>query len=123
MISSLEKRIPAELKTVKKQAGKAILPSPPETTPKARTFRQRGGRVCAGNPGRVSCTMMIPIFQNFFEVLKNASACRKDFFDTLKSDAEKSVGFFHECDFVTERQDETCYDKSITKNRGKREAT
>ena len=39
--------------------------------------------MCAGNPGRVSCTMMIPIFQNFFEVLKNASACRKDFFDTL----------------------------------------
>ena len=51
---------------------------------KVRTSRQRGGRVCAGNPGRVSCTMMIPIFQNFFEVLKNASACRKDFFDTLR---------------------------------------
>ena len=29
--------------------------------------RQRGGRVCAGNPGRVSCTMMIPIFQNFLK--------------------------------------------------------
>ena len=32
---------------------------------KVRTSRQRGGRVCAGNPGRVSCTMMIPIFQSF----------------------------------------------------------
>ena len=40
----------------------------------------------------------------------------KRLFDTLKSDAEKSVGFFHECNFVTERQDETCYDKAITKN-------
>ena len=68
MISSLEKRIPAELKTVKKQAGKAILPSPPETTPKARTFRQRGGRVCAENPGRVSCTMVITIFQSFLKL-------------------------------------------------------
>ena len=34
---------------------------------KVRTSRQRGGRVCAGNPGRVSCTMMIPIFQNFLK--------------------------------------------------------
>ena len=36
--------------------------------PKAGTFRQRGGRVCAGNPGRVSCTMMIPIFQSFLKL-------------------------------------------------------
>ena len=76
-----------------------------------------------GKPGKGVLHDDDPHFSELFEGLKNASACRKDFFDTLKSDAEKSVGFFHECDFVTERQDETCYDKSITKNRGKREAT
>jgi hypothetical protein len=38
-----------------------------EAAPKAGQFRQRGGRVCAGNPGRVSCTMMIHIFQNFLK--------------------------------------------------------
>ena len=64
----------------------------------------------------MSRTIKILSFQNIYKVLKTCSACRKDFFDTLKSDAEKSVGFFHECDFVTERQDETCYDKAITKN-------
>ena len=39
-----------------------------EPIKKVRAFRQRGGRVCAGNPGRVSCTMMIPIFQNFLKL-------------------------------------------------------
>ena len=38
-----------------------------EPVKRAETFRQRGGRVCAGNPGRVSCTIMIPIFQNFLK--------------------------------------------------------
>ena len=36
--------------------------------PKVRAFRQRGGRVCAGNPEGVSCTMMIPVFQNFLKL-------------------------------------------------------
>ena len=54
---------------------------PPESVEKSENLSSTGRK---GNPGRVSCTMMIPIFQNFFEVLKNASACRKDFFDTLR---------------------------------------
>ena len=45
---------------------------------------QRKGRVCAGNPRRVSCAIEILSFQNFYEVLKTCSAGRKDFFDTLR---------------------------------------
>ena len=45
---------------------------------------QRKGRVCAGNPRRVSCAIEILSFQNFYKVLKTCSAGRKDFFDTLK---------------------------------------
>ena len=45
---------------------------------------QREGRVCAGNPGRVSCTFQIRSFQNFNKVLKTCTAGRKYFFDTLK---------------------------------------
>ena len=52
-------------------------------------FPQREGRVCAGNPRRVSCVIKIISFQNFYKVLKTGSAGRKDFFDTLKS----GVGF------------------------------
>ena len=48
---------------------------------------QRKGRVCAGNPRRVSCAIEILSFQNFYKVLKTGSAGRKDFFDTLKGDA------------------------------------
>ena len=44
---------------------------------------QRKGRVCAGNPRRVSCAIEILSFQNFYKVLKTGSAGRKDFFDTL----------------------------------------
>ena len=39
--------------------------------------------------------MMIPIFQNFFEVLKNASACRKDFFDTLNQSRRQAGLVFY----------------------------
>ena len=46
---------------------------------------QRKGRVCAGNPRKVSCTIEILSFQNFYEVLKTCSAGRKDFFDTLEN--------------------------------------
>lgn len=46
MISSLEKRIPAELKTVKKQAGKAILPSPPACR-RMRLYRRRAHLLAA----------------------------------------------------------------------------
>ena len=42
--------------------------------------------------------MMIPIFQNFFEVLKNASACRKDFFDTLTWPSPAFAGEGHTAD-------------------------
>ena len=52
-------------------------------------FPQREGRVCAGNPRRVSCAIEILSFQNFYKVLKTGSAGRKDFFDTLKP----GVGF------------------------------
>ncbi len=48
---------------------------------------QRKGRVCAGNPRRVSCAIEILSFQNFYKVLKTGSAGRKDFFDTLKGAA------------------------------------
>ena len=37
-----------------------------------------------GKPGKGVLHDDDPHFQNFFEVLKNASACRKDFFDTLR---------------------------------------
>ena len=40
--------------------------------------------MCAGNPRKVSCTIEILSFQNFYEVLKTCSAGRKDFFDTLE---------------------------------------
>ena len=46
---------------------------------------RRKGRVCAGNPRRVSCAIEILSFQNFYEVLKTCSAGRKDFFDTLEN--------------------------------------
>ena len=48
---------------------------------------QRKGRVCAGNPRRVSCAIEILSFQNFYKVLKTGSAGRKDFFDTLRGEA------------------------------------
>ena len=54
---------------MKKRVSRRLLPSGyPESAPKEETFRQRGGRVCAGNPEGVSCTMMIPIFQNFLKL-------------------------------------------------------
>ncbi|MFR8779969.1 MAG: hypothetical protein ACLVGM_02235, partial [Oscillospiraceae bacterium] len=46
-------------------ARRNCFPPGAESVKKGRAFHQRGGRVCAGNPGRVSCTMMIPIFQSF----------------------------------------------------------
>ena len=45
---------------------------------------RREGRVCAGNPGRVSRAISIISFQNFFKVLKTCSGCRKYFFDSLR---------------------------------------
>jgi hypothetical protein len=39
-----------------------------EPAKRAGTFRQQGGRVCAGNPEGVSCTMMIIIFQSFLKL-------------------------------------------------------
>lgn len=38
-----------------------------EPVKRAETF-VNGRRVCAGNPGRVSCTMMISIFQSFLKL-------------------------------------------------------
>ena len=57
---------------------------PPESVEKSENLSSTGRKGVCGNPGKGVRTMMIPIFQNFFEVLKNASACRKDFFDTLR---------------------------------------
>ena len=51
--------------TAETAAGDAAVSGPGK---RAGTFRQRGGRVCAGNPGRVSCTMMIIIFQSFLKL-------------------------------------------------------
>ena len=45
----------------------------------------RDGRVCAGNPRRVSRAIEILSFQNFYNVLKTCSAGRKNFFDTLRA--------------------------------------
>ena len=56
---------------------------------------QRKGRVCAGNPRRVSCAIEILSFQNFYKVLKTGSAGRKDFFDTLKArSSERAFPFY-----------------------------
>jgi hypothetical protein len=46
-------------------AGDAAVSEPAK---RAGIFRQRGGRVCAGNPEGVSYTMMIPIFQSFLKL-------------------------------------------------------
>ena len=54
-----------------------------QTANKVVNSPRRKGRVCAGNPRRVSCAIEIISFQNFYKVLKTCSAGRKDFFDTL----------------------------------------
>ena len=54
-----------------------------KTVDKVVNSPRRKGRVCAGNPRRVSCAIEILSFQNFYKVLKTCSAGRKDFFDTL----------------------------------------
>ena len=56
----------------------------PQTVNKVVNSPRRKGRVCAGNPRRVSCAIEILSFQNFYKVLKTCSAGRKDFFDTLR---------------------------------------
>ena len=53
-----------------------------QTVNKVVNSPRRKGRVCAGNPRRVSCAIEILSFQNFYRVLKTCSAGRKDFFDT-----------------------------------------
>ena len=58
-------------------------PASVEAVDKEVDSPQRKGRVCAGNPRRVSCAIEILSFQNFYKVLKTGSAGRKDFFDTL----------------------------------------
>ena len=50
---------------------------------KTGKLHRREGRVCAGNPGRVSCTIAIKSFQNVFKVLKTCSVCQKRVFDRL----------------------------------------
>ena len=50
----------------------------------SRDLGRREGRVCAGDPGRVSCTVRIISFQNVLNVLKTCSDCRKDFFDSRR---------------------------------------
>ena len=57
----------------------------PQTVNKVVNSPRRKGRVCAGNPRRVSCAIEILSFQNFYKVLKTCSAERKDFFDTLRA--------------------------------------
>ena len=64
---------------------------------------QRKGRVCAGNPRRVSCAIEILSFQNFYKVLKTGSAGRKDFFDTLKQGARGALFVFYSSSSVTIR--------------------
>ena len=64
-----------------------------ETVDKVVNSPQWKGRVCAGNPRRVSCAIEILSFQNFYKVLKTGSAGRKDFFDTLKAPLRKERGF------------------------------
>ena len=43
-------------------------------------LRKRGGRVCAGNPGRVSCTNRITRLQNFHESSEAVSSLSKNSF-------------------------------------------
>ena len=50
---------------------------------KTGKLHRREGRVCAGNPGRVSCTIAIKSFQNVFKVLKTCAVCQKRVFDRL----------------------------------------
>ena len=39
----------------------------PEITYRVMNFLKRKGRVCAGNPGGVSCAIYIDRFQSFFK--------------------------------------------------------
>ena len=70
-----------------------------ETVNKVVNFPRWKGRVCAGNPRRVSCAIEIISFQNFYKVLKTCSAGRKSFFAPLSGQqlmllAGKTLYFF-----------------------------
>ena len=65
------------------------MPAPPRGT-----LSSTGRKGVCGKPGKGVLHEDDPHFSELFEALKNASAWRKDFFDTLKSDAEKASDFF-----------------------------
>ena len=70
---------------------------------------QRKGRVCAGNPRRVSCAIEILSFQNFYKVLKTGSAGRKDFFDTLSQALVFQRLTFYAVQLPERQWDTTCH--------------
>ena len=58
--------------------------------PKAGTFRQRGGRVCAGNPEGHEDD---PHFSELFEALKNACSVTKKIFRHAAREGQASLPF------------------------------
>ena len=63
-----------------------------ETVNKVVNSPRWKGRVCAGNPRRVSCAIEIISFQNFYKVLKTCSAGRKSFFAPLSGQQHMAAG-------------------------------
>ena len=56
---------------------------PPESVEKSENLSSTGRKGVCGKPGKGVLHDDDPHFSELFEVLKNASACRKDYFDTL----------------------------------------
>jgi hypothetical protein len=65
------------------KSGQQLMLLAGETVNKVVNFPRWKGRVCAGNPRRVSCAIEIISFQNFYKVLKTCSAGQKSFFAPL----------------------------------------
>ena len=80
MISSLEKRIPAELKTVKKQAGKAILPSPPACR-RMRLYRRRAHLLAAQGGMTYTPPSIYEIRRNSNDFSEKFSCWEHEFFE------------------------------------------
>ena len=85
-------RLP-ELQKVLKTCAEPVPEGPAPLVEKRGGPIQREGRVCAGDPGRVSCTVQIISFQNFFERCENWPRLSKKSFLTAWA-GPSGAGFF-----------------------------
>lgn len=67
---------------------------PPESVEKSENLSSTGRKGVCGKPGKGVLHDDDPHFSELFEVLKNASACRKGFFDTLTGRKYLTSGLF-----------------------------